>query len=120
MALGNEKAHGLDGSRSRGEVCPDSLAFLLLLREHLCGLCQTRRLARVALGRKGSSGPPARGPWHRVGFLQQQEVYTAICYSRREAIRATSGADWPGSCASPGSPRLSPGKTLAPPKLGVG
>ena len=37
------------------------LAFLLLLRERLCGLCQLWHLARVALGRKGSSGPPTRG-----------------------------------------------------------
>lgn len=56
MALGNEKAHGLDQSRSRGEVCPDSLGLLALAGASMRAV-PAMALGQGGFGQKGEFGP---------------------------------------------------------------
>ena len=79
------------------------------------GLYQLWHLARVALGRKGASGPS--NVWgHRTAwapYSSRRRIRSCLLREVGGRRQCRMGHVW-GSRPSPGSPRLSPGKALAP------
>lgn len=79
MVPGNEKAHGLDQSRSRAEVYPDSLGLLALAVGASLGAVPAVACGQGGFGQKGDfRALQHMGPSHSMGSLRQEGAYKQL------------------------------------------